>query len=90
MTPLVFEMLWTRFPDRDTSMDMAMHYGIRFYLAQVDSDSFGHVVSIWGKEYPVDMEQLPFDMIYGKYNLRDTPMHDEKDRETTRSLASIV
>lgn len=89
VTPLVFEMLWTRFPDRDTSMDMAMHYGIRFYLAQVDSDSFGHVVSIWGKEYPVDMEQLPFDMIYGQCNPRDAPMH-EKDRETTRSLASIV
>lgn len=46
VTPLVFEMLWARFPDRDTSIDTAMHYGVYFYLAQVDTNSFGYVVSV--------------------------------------------
>ena len=62
VTPLVFELLWTRFPDRDTSVDLAKHYGIRFYLAQEGQDSFSYVVSFWGREYYVDQVQLPIDL----------------------------
>lgn len=70
VTPLVFEMLWTRFPDRDTSLDLAKYYGIRFYLAQEGHDTFSYVVSIWGREFYVDTEQLPIDLIQGHHHAK--------------------
>jgi hypothetical protein len=90
VTPLVFEMLWTRFPDRDTSADMARHYEMRFYLAQLDNDAFGYVVSIWGKEYQVDREQLPLDLCFEHHYLKGSPISSEKGMGTSRSLASTV
>jgi hypothetical protein len=90
VTPLVFEMLWIRYPDRDTSVDMAIYYGIRFYLSQIDSDTCRYVVNVWGREYQVDQDQLPFDLSCGYYNAKNTSTHSEKIRDITRSLASIV
>lgn len=90
VTPLVFEILWTRFPDRDTSADLARYYGIRFYLAQDGRDSFGYVVSIWGREFYVDPEQLPIDIIQGQYYVKGPSLSWGKGGESTRSAASIV
>mmetsp|Transcript_18031 Transcript_18031/g.38913 ORF Transcript_18031/g.38913 Transcript_18031/m.38913 type:complete len:575 (-) Transcript_18031:821-2545(-) len=83
VTPLVFELLWTRCPDLDTSVALANHYGIRFYLAQEGQDSFSYVVNIWGKEYYVDEEQLPID-------IAKESMLSGKEVETERSTAIIV
>ena len=83
VTPLVFEVLWARFPDRDTSVALAKHYGIRFYLAQEGNDSFSYVVSVWGREFYVDSDHLPVDITRGYL-----PMG--KGGEITRSTASIV
>eukprot|EP01082_Thalassiosira_pseudonana_P004546 g4213.t1 g4213 contig15:576336-577846(+) len=83
VTPLVFELLWTRCPDLDTSVALANHYGIRFYLAQEGQDSFIYVVNIWGKEYYVDEEQLPID-------IAKESMLSGKEVETERSTAIIV
>ena len=90
VTPLVFEMLWIRYPDRDTSVDMAMNYGIRFYLSQINSDTCRYVVNVWGREYQVDQDQLPFDISYGYYNAKNASTHWKKGGEITRSLASIA
>jgi len=65
VTPLVFEMLWIRFPDKDhTSLDLANHYGLRFYLAPTGA-GFGYVVGMWGREYYIDeADDLPVDLNY--------------------------
>jgi len=90
VTPLVFEMLWNRFPDRDTSLDLAKYYGIRFYLAQEGHDSFSYVVSIWGREFYVDPEQLPIDLIQGHHHSKGQSLPWAKGGENIRSAASIV
>mmetsp|Transcript_38687 Transcript_38687/g.70929 ORF Transcript_38687/g.70929 Transcript_38687/m.70929 type:complete len:524 (+) Transcript_38687:547-2118(+) len=90
VTPLVFEILWTRFPDRDTSIDLAKYYGIRFYLAQEGHDSFSYVVSIWGREYYVDQEQLPVDISRGRHHVKGSALLWGKGGENTGSTASIV
>ena len=90
VTPLVFEILWTRFPDRDTSADLARYYGIRFYLAQDGRDSFGYVVSIWGRQFYVEPEQLPIDIIQGQYYVKGPSLSWGKGGESSRSAASIV
>ena len=87
VTPLVFEYLWNRFPDRDTSADLANHYGIRFYLAQEGHDSFSYVVNIFGREFYVDDDQLPVDI---RNNGRQVKGETKPPTQTTRSLASIV
>lgn len=91
VTPLVFELMWTKFPDRDSSIDLARYYGIRFYLAQDGHDSFGYVVSIWGREFYVDPEQLPLDLIQSQYHAKSMPsLPWGKGGESSRSTASIV
>ncbi|KAL7534694.1 hypothetical protein ACHAXR_009514 [Thalassiosira sp. AJA248-18] len=90
VTPLVFEILWTRFPDRDTSVDLAKYYGIQFYLAQEGRDAFSYVVSIWGREFFVDPDQLPVDISPGAYHGKGLSLPWGKGGETTRSTASIV
>ena len=90
VTPLVFEILWTRFPDRDTSIDLAKYYGIRFYLAQGSNDSFSYVVSIWEREFYVDPDQLPVDI--GKVH-HSKGLHFPQRKgggEKTKSMTSIV
>jgi len=88
VTPLVFEILWTRFPDRDTSIDMAKYYGMRFYLAQGDHDSYSYVVSMWGREFYVDPDQLPLDIGQGHHHVKGLALEWSKDGEN--SGASIV
>ena len=92
VTPLVFEILWVRFPDRDTSLALAKHYGIRFYLAQEGNDSFSYVVSVWGREFYVDSEHLPIDVTFtqGYHYARGISLPWSKGGEITRSTASIV
>mmetsp|Transcript_8016 Transcript_8016/g.16695 ORF Transcript_8016/g.16695 Transcript_8016/m.16695 type:complete len:150 (-) Transcript_8016:349-798(-) len=93
VTPLVFEILWIRLPDRDTSVDLAKHYGIRFYLAQDDEDdAFTYVVSVWGREYYVDPEQLPVDLKeQGNCLMKKlAPSSWGKGMESSSSVASIV
>ena len=91
VTPLVFEILWIRFPDRDTSVDLAKHYGIRFYLAQDEEDSFSYVVSFWGREYYVDPEQLPVDLKdHGNCLMKKLSTTWGKGMENSKSIASIV
>ena len=85
VTPLVFEILWTRFPDRDTSVDLAKYYGIRFYLAQEGSDAFGYVVSIWGREFYIDADQLPVDVGQGSHHGKGLSVPWGKGGEASRS-----
>mmetsp|Transcript_6260 Transcript_6260/g.13533 ORF Transcript_6260/g.13533 Transcript_6260/m.13533 type:complete len:634 (+) Transcript_6260:238-2139(+) len=93
VTPLVFEILWIRLPDRDTTVDLAKHYGIRFYLAQdEEDDAFTYVVSVWGREYYVDPEQLPVDLKeQGNCLMKKlAPSSWGKGMESSSSVASIV
>lgn len=65
VVPLVFEVLCNRIPDRETSADLAKHYGIKFYLAHGSNDSFTYVVNLWGKEYSghsLGRDELPVDI----------------------------
>jgi len=88
LTPLMFEILWTRRPDRDTSIDLAKYYGIRFYLAQESHDSFSYVVSVWGREFSVDRDELPIDISQGRYHVKGLALPWGKGGE--RTTASIV
>eukprot|EP00521_Asterionellopsis_glacialis_P007757 CAMPEP_0195283414 /NCGR_PEP_ID=MMETSP0707-20130614/1968_1 /TAXON_ID=33640 /ORGANISM="Asterionellopsis glacialis, Strain CCMP134" /LENGTH=576 /DNA_ID=CAMNT_0040342577 /DNA_START=293 /DNA_END=2023 /DNA_ORIENTATION=+ len=64
VTPLVFEMLRLKLPDLDIkSSTMSSHYQIRFYLTRAGS----YVVSVWGKEYYVDPQDLPVDLQQAHY-----------------------
>mmetsp|Transcript_19586 Transcript_19586/g.28373 ORF Transcript_19586/g.28373 Transcript_19586/m.28373 type:complete len:520 (-) Transcript_19586:380-1939(-) len=74
VTPLVFEILWTRFPDKDlSSTDLANHYGIRFYLTQTASgDGYAYVVNVWGREFYVEMDDLPVDLNYKRTDKMDS------------------
>lgn len=90
VTPLVFEILWTRCPDLDTSLDLAQRYGIRFYLAQDGGDAFSYVVSVWGKEFVVDVDQLPVDIRNGLHHAKGASQPWGKGGDSSRSLASIV
>ena len=90
VTPLVFEILWVYFPDRDTSVDLAKHYGIRFYLAQEGHDAFSYVVSVYGREFFVDPEQLPVDLSQGHQNAKGLALPYGKGGESSRSTSSIV
>lgn len=90
VTPLVFEILWTRFPDRDTSIDLAKHYGICFYLAQESHDSFSYVVSVWGREFYVDSDQLPIDIGQDYQNAKSPKLPWRKGGESIMSPASVV
>lgn len=90
VTPLVFEILWTRFPDRDTSIDLAKYYGIRFYLAPGNHDSFSYVVGLWGREYFIDPDELPVDIVQGKHHTNSLASQWEKGGEGTRTTASVV
>mmetsp|Transcript_7879 Transcript_7879/g.11368 ORF Transcript_7879/g.11368 Transcript_7879/m.11368 type:complete len:610 (+) Transcript_7879:490-2319(+) len=66
VTPLVFEMLRLKFPDLDMrSATMSSHYNIRFYLTRAGS----YVVSVWGKEYYVDPQDLPSDLQQAHYGV---------------------
>lgn len=108
VTPLVFEVLWVYWPDRDTSVDLARYYGIRFYLAQEgggglaasggggSSDAFNYVVRVWGREFYIDPDQLPVDIISQKgwhnYQVKGLSSTSTwgKGAETSRSSVSIV
>ena len=91
VVPMVFYILAIHFPDRDTSVDMAKHYGIRFYLTEGSSgggDTFSYVVSIWGREFYVDPAHLPFDIKKARQKGLQSSLGREKD--DSRSLTSVV
>mmetsp|Transcript_35560 Transcript_35560/g.75932 ORF Transcript_35560/g.75932 Transcript_35560/m.75932 type:complete len:145 (-) Transcript_35560:315-749(-) len=88
VTPLVYEILWTHFPDHDTSIDLANYYGIRFYVAE-SFDSSTYIVSILGREFFVDHDQLPFDITQGYQHMKGS-LAWGKLGEDTRSIVSIV
>lgn len=89
VVPMVFYILAIHFPDRDTSVDMAKHYGIRFYLAEGGGgDTFSYVVSIRGREFYVDQEHLPFDIKKAQQKGPQLPWR--RDKDDSRSLTSVV
>jgi len=57
VTPLVFELLWIKFPDADTTAAMASNYGIRFRRVEAGKV----LVSVLGKEYHIDECEAPWD-----------------------------
>ena len=100
VTPMVFEILLNHFPDHDTSLDMSKHYGIQFYLAngfgKEGSDPFSYAVSICGREFYVEPEQLPIDIresTYGCMAIQNTLILQKMksfETQTTQSISSDV
>lgn len=60
VTPLVFEIIWMRFPDKDSAAQLASRYRVRFRARESDDIPYSVVVS--NREFPVSPETLPFDM----------------------------
>jgi len=56
VTPLIFELLWIKLPDADTTTAMAK-YGIRFKRIEAGTV----LVSVLGKEYHIDECEAPWD-----------------------------
>ncbi|KAL7550372.1 hypothetical protein ACHAWF_015720 [Thalassiosira exigua] len=91
VTPLVFEILWMRFPDRDTSADLAKYYEIRFYLAQEGGDFFSYAVSVWGREFCVDPDHLPVDIRLSQQHAKGPSIPwGTRSGETPKPAATIV
>uniref|UniRef100_A0A7S2KAV4 Sphingomyelin synthase-like domain-containing protein n=1 Tax=Leptocylindrus danicus TaxID=163516 RepID=A0A7S2KAV4_9STRA len=60
VTPLVYEILWIRFPDKDSAFHLASRYRVRFRTRK--SDGAPCSVVVFNREFPVSFETLPYDM----------------------------